>query len=446
MKKLWDKGIPANLQVEQFTTGEDRKLDLQLAAADILGSIAHVRMLGEVGLLSSDESRQLVTTLQQLYPLVTAPGFVLEEGVEDIHSQIELLLTRQLGETGKKVHSGRSRNDQVLIDLKLFFRSEIFSLTEALEPLFRQLIQLAEQHKDQLMPGYTHLQVAMPSSFGLWFGAWAESLSDDMESLLAAFRLVNKNPLGSAAGYGSSFPLNRQLTTDLLAFDSLHYNVINAQMSRGKTEIRVAEALAALGSTLARLAMDMCLYMGQNFGFIRFPDQLTTGSSIMPHKKNPDVWELIRAKGNRLQGLPNSLRLMTTNLPAGYHRDLQLLKEELFPAFTDLKACLEMSLLMLQNIEVQPDLLKDERYRYLFTVEVVNRKVLEGQNFRDAYREVGEAVSNGTFSFEDTLRHTHEGSLGKLMLAEITASFDSKLTAFSAAEIRQRERSLLGTV
>src|SRR6478736_5974781 len=412
--KLWQKDKDSHQDVTLFTVGKDREMDLHLAAFDVLGSLAHIQMLETIGLLSKDELKTLQTELKSIYSQISAGGFKIEEGVEDIHSQVELLLTKKLGEVGKKIHSGRSRNDQVLLDVKLYLRSEIQQLTKEVESLFDLLITRSEEHKSKLLPGYTHLQLAMPSSFGLWFGAYAESLVDDLITLEGAFRIVNKNPLGSAAGYGSSFPLNRTLTTQLLGFDDLNYNVVYAQMGRGKAERIVAQAMSNIAATLAKMAMDACLYLNQNFAFISFPDELTTGSSIMPHKKNPDVFELIRAKCNGLQALPNDLVLLTSNLPSGYHRDLQLLKEKLFPAFETLKSCLQMTVLMLSNVKVNDHILEDAKYKYLFSVEAVNKLVLLGVPFRDAYKRIGQSIEENQYKFSTVIDHTHEGSIGNL--------------------------------
>ena len=428
--KLWQKDKDALHAVTEFTSGNDRTMALHLAPWDVLGSLAHITMLESIGLLTSQELNLLSGELKNLHKDITNGHFVIEPGVEDVHSQIELLLTRKLGEVGKKIHSGRSRNDQVLVDLKLFFRAQIESLTVPVRELFDLLIEKSEAHKNHLMPGYTHLQLAMPSSFGLWFAAYAESLVDDVICLQAAYRIANKNPLGSAAGYGSSFPLNRRLTTDLLGFEDLNYNVVYAQMGRGKTERIVASALSNFAATLSKLSMDATLFLNQNFGFISFPEELTTGSSIMPHKKNPDVFELVRARCNDLVSLPNEVALVTANLPSGYHRDLQILKEKLFPAFKTLKDCLKMLHLMLSNIEVKADLLKDEKYRYLFSVEEVNKLVLQGVPFRDAYRQIGLKIAEGQFKATDQVHHTHEGSIGNLNNDRITAMMESELKNF----------------
>ena len=410
--KLWQKDKTALKEVERFTVGNDRELDTCLAPFDVLGSLAHIQMLGSVGLLTPEERALLQAALKDMYKQITEGKFVLEEGVEDVHSQVELLLTRSLGDVGKKIHSARSRNDQVLVDLKLYMRHEIGRTVDYVQELFNLLIELSEKHKEDLLPGYTHLQLAMPSSFGLWFGAYAESLADDLVTLEAAYKLVNRNPLGSAAGYGSSFPINRQQTTDLLGFEAMNRNVVYAQMGRGKTERIVASALANIGATLSKLSMDCCLYMNQNFAFISFPEELTTGSSIMPHKKNPDVFELIRSHGNRLQALPNEIMLMTANLPSGYHRDLQLIKEHIIPAFENLQDCLRMTTFMLRQVNVKKNILQDEQYAALFSVEEVNKLVLQGMPFRDAYKKVGADIASGNFKPGTVIHHTHEGSIG----------------------------------
>ena len=412
--KLWNKGFEPDKAIEEYTVGNDRVLDLRLAQYDIEGSMAHIKMLETIGLLEKSELEQLLVALAELLEEAKKGNFVIEEGVEDVHSQVELMLTRKLGDVGKKIHSGRSRNDQVLVDLKLFMRDELRKVASHAKQLFDRLIALSEEHKDTLMPGYTHLQIAMPSSFGLWFGAYAESLIDDMRLVVAAYDTANQNPLGSAAGYGSSFPLNRTMTTELLGFETLHYNAVAAQMSRGKTERAAAFAIAGLASTIGRFAMDVCLFMCQNFGFVSFPDNLTTGSSIMPHKKNPDVFEITRGKCNRLQAVPNEIALMTANLPLGYHRDMQLLKDVIFPATTEICYVMEMCNFMLQNIRINKGILEDKKYDYLFTVEDVNRLVLEGTPFREAYREVGIAVQEGRYTPTREVHHTHEGSIGNL--------------------------------
>ncbi|MBQ5635662.1 MAG: argininosuccinate lyase [Alistipes sp.] len=412
--KLWNKGFEPDKAIEEFTVGRDRELDLRLAKYDVLGSMAHIRMLESIGLLSSEELPVLLEALEEILHSVEQGDFVIEPGVEDVHSQVELMLTRRLGDVGKKIHSGRSRNDQVLVDLKLMMRDELQNIGRNVVALFEQLQRLSEEYADVLMPGYTHLQVAMPSSFGLWFGAYAESLVDDMQLLSAAYKVANQNPLGSAAGYGSSFPLDREMTTRLLGFETLHYNVVAAQMSRGKSERAAAYAIAGVASTLGRFAMDVCLFMCQNFGFVSFPDEFTTGSSIMPHKKNPDVFEIMRGKCNRLQAVPNEISLLTANLPLGYHRDLQLLKDILFPATTELCNCLQMCNMMLQHIRIRRDIIEDSRYDYLFTVEDVNRLVLSGVPFREAYRQVGMQVQQGEYKPTREVEHTHAGSIGNL--------------------------------
>ena len=423
--KLWSKGFEPDKMIEQFTVGNDRNLDLQLARYDVQGSMAHIRMLESIGLLSADELKVLLEALGEIAEIIERGEFTIEEGVEDVHSQVEFMLTSRLGDIGKKIHSGRSRNDQVLVDLKLFMRDELRSIGRAVERLFNRLIALSEEHKDKLMPGYTHLQVAMPSSFGLWFGAYAESLADDMQMLVAAYNIANQNPLGSAAGYGSSFPLDREMTTRLLDFSTLHYNVVAAQMSRGKTERAAAMAIASIASTLGHLAMDVCMWMCQNFGFVSFPDSLTTGSSIMPHKKNPDVFEIMRGKCNRLTSIPNEIALLTANLPLGYNRDLQLLKDIIFPATGELVSCLDMADFMLQHISVKDNITDDPRYDYLFTVEEVNRLVLSGVPFREAYKKVGLEVQDGTYRPERTVHHTHAGSINNLCNDRIAEKFSA---------------------
>jgi argininosuccinate lyase len=429
--KLWQKNTTTSSSVEQFTVGKDREFDLMLAPFDVLGSIAHAKMLATVGLLTKEEAAELVSALQEIHQSVQDNSFTINADVEDVHSQVELLLTQKLGDTGKKIHSARSRNDQVLVDVKLFLRNEIEELVNAVQPFFALLQQQSEAYRNHLFPGYTHLQLAMPSSFGLWFGAYAESLVDDLVTLHGAYQVVNKNPLGSAAGYGSSFPINRSLTTGLLGFANLNYNVVYAQMGRGKAERITAMALSNIADTLARLSMDACLYLNQNFDFISFPAELTTGSSIMPHKKNPDVFELIRAHCNRIKALPNEIMLMTTNLPSGYHRDLQLLKEHLFPAFQVLRDCMSMAGLMLSNITIKENILADDKYKYLFSVEEVNKLVLQGVPFRDAYRQVGLDIEAGQFTYSPELNHVHEGSIGEPcnqqvaeMMQRVLASFD----------------------
>ena len=443
MSKIWQKSVTVNELVENFTVGRDREFDEQMAAFDVLGSLAHTRMLQSIGLMSEDDLKLVQQELKAIYSDIQAGKFSIGEGVEDVHSQVELLLTQRIGDAGKKIHSGRSRNDQVLVDLKLFFRSQLQEVVEETELLFHLLIALSKKHKDVLLPGYTHLQVAMPSSFGLWFGAYAESLVDDLEVVLAAYKITNKNPLGSAAGYGSSFPLNRTLTTKLLGFDSLNYNVVYAQMGRGKTERIIAQAISNIAATLAKMAMDQALYLSQNFAFVSYPDTLTTGSSIMPHKKNPDVWEIMRGKCNRLQALPNDVVMMTTNLPSGYHRELQLLKELLFPAFADLKNCLHMATFMLQHIEVKTDILDDPKYAYLFSVEEVNRLVLDGTPFRDAYKQVGLAIEQGNFNPDKKVNHTHEGSIGNLGNEQIAAAMDKLLSSFNFDKVESAINNLI---
>ena len=441
--KLWQKDKIPLAAVEKFTVGNDRELDLYLAPFDVLGSLAHIKMLESVGLISKEELSQLETELKNIYQEIIKGDFKLDEGVEDIHSQVELLLTQRLGDTGKKIHSARSRNDQVLVDLKLFFRNEIEELVFGVKRLFDSLIQQSEKYKDDLLPGYTHLQLAMPSSFGLWFGAYAESLVDDLLTVEAAYRVVNKNPLGSAAGYGSSFAINRKLTTELLGFDDLNYNVVYAQMGRGKTERILAAALANIAATLSKLSMDACLYLNQNFAFISFPDELTTGSSIMPHKKNPDVFELIRSHCNRIQSLPNEVMMMTVNLPSGYHRDLQLLKEHIIPAFKNLQDCIEMTGLMLEHVHIKTDLLKDEKYKFLFSVEEVNKLVAHGIPFREAYKQIGTAIEQNKFTYTTAVDHTHEGSIGNLCNPQIQALMDAILQKFNFSRSKIALQQLL---
>ena len=441
--KLWQKDKDSLKEVSQFTVGNDREMDLYLSRFDVLGSLAHIQMLESVGLLTKDELKTLSKELKAIYSEIEKGNFSIEDGVEDIHSQIEVLLTRKLGEAGKKIHSGRSRNDQVLVDVKLFLRSEIQNLTGEMKSLFELLLAKSEEHKDKLLPGYTHLQLAMPSSFGLWFGAYAESLADDLIILQSAYRIVNKNPLGSAAGYGSSFPLNRKMTTDLLGFEDLNYNVVYAQMGRGKTERIVGQALSNIATTLAKLAMDACLFLNQNFAFISFPDELTTGSSIMPHKKNPDVFELIRAKCNALQSLPNEITLLTVNLPSGYHRDFQLLKEKIFPAFQTLTDCLQMTGVMLSGIKIKDNILGDEKYKFLFSVEEVNKLVLSGVPFRDAYMKIGKDIEEGNFTYSTKVNHTHEGSIGNLCNDRIKENFDGNFQSFQFARAIEAVNKLL---
>lgn len=426
--KLWDKGFEPDEMIEQFTVGRDRDLDLMLAKYDVQGSMAHIRMLESIGLLTAQELTTLLAELENIAGMIERGEFRIEDGVEDVHSQVEFLLTARLGDIGKKIHSGRSRNDQVLVDLKLFMRDELRNVAGAVKHLFDRLQALSEEHKDVLMPGYTHMQVAMPSSFGLWFGAYAESLVDDMQMLVAAYSVANQNPLGSAAGYGSSFPLDRGMTTRLLGFGSMHYNVIAAQMSRGKTERATAMAIASVASTLGHLAMDVCMWNCPNFGFVSFPDNLTTGSSIMPHKKNPDVFEIMRGKCNRLQSLPNEIALLLANLPLGYNRDFQLLKDIIFPATGEMVSCLEMCDFMLQHIRVRGDILDDPKYDYLFTVEDVNRLVLEGMPFREAYKTIGMQVQRGDYTPRREVHHTHAGSIGNLCTEAITLKMQRLLS------------------
>ncbi len=429
--KLWQKDKASLKEVEKFTVGKDQEMDLFLARYDVLGSLAHIAMLESIGLLTSNELGQLSGALRKIYASIERGEFLVEDGVEDIHSQVELELTRMLGDAGKKIHSGRSRNDQVLVDIKLFLRSEIDHIVSEIRNLFDLLIAQSRKHQADLLPGYTHLQLAMPSSFGLWFGAYAESLLDDVITIKAAYDVVNKNPLGSAAGYGSSFPLNRRMTTELLGFADLNYNVVYAQMGRGKTERIVASALSNVGATLAKLSMDACLFLNQNFGFISFPDELTTGSSIMPHKKNPDVFELVRARCNQMLSLPNDIALITANLPSGYHRDMQLLKELLFPAIENLKHCLRMVHLMLSNVQVHSNILADEKYKFLFSVEEVNKLVLAGVPFRDAYRQVGLSIAEGNYRPDTRIHHVHEGSIGNLCLEEISNNMQEAVRSFN---------------
>ena len=442
-KKLWEKNIDVNPEIERFTVGRDRELDLLLARYDILGSIAHSTMLESIGMLTSDEMTALHEELRNIYGIIEEGNFIIEEGVEDVHSQVELMLTRKLGDTGKKIHSGRSRNDQVLVDLKLFTRHELKGVCENVKELFDALIEQSDRHKDVLMPGYTHLQVAMPSSFGLWFGAYAESLADDMLFLQAAYRMCNRNPLGSAAGYGSSFPLNRTMTTELLGFDSMNYNVVYAQMGRGKCERNVAYALASVAGTLAKLAFDACMFNSQNFGFVKLPAECTTGSSIMPHKKNPDVFELLRAKCNRLQALPTDIMLIMNNLPVGYFRDLQIIKELFLPAFEALNDCLQMATYIIKRIEANRDILSDSRYDAMFSVEEVNRLAAEGMPFRDAYKKVGLDIEAGTFTPDKDVHHTHEGSIGNLCNKKITALMESIYGSMEFEKATEAERALL---
>ncbi len=441
--KLWQKGKASLKEVEKFTVGNDREMDMYLAAFDVLGSLAHTEMLESVGLLKKEELTQLQAELKTIYQQIQKGEFKLQDDVEDIHSQVELLLTQKLGDIGKKIHSARSRNDQVLVDVKLFLRNELEELVNTIQPFFELLQSQSEKYKADLLPGYTHLQLAMPSSFGLWFGAYAESLVDDVITIKAAYDVVNKNPLGSAAGYGSSFPINRTLTTKLLGFDELNYNMVYAQMGRGKAERIVAQSLANVADTLAKLSMDACLYLNQNFGFISFPTELTTGSSIMPHKKNPDVFELIRSRCNQLKALPNEITMMTTNLPSGYHRDLQLLKEHLFPAFNTLNDCIKMAGLMLSNIEIKKDILADDKYKYLFSVEEVNKLVNSGTPFRDAYKKVGLDIEAGNFTYNTLVNHTHEGSIGNLCTEEIKKQMQKLVDSFPFTSVQKAIEKLV---
>ena len=442
MNKLWEKNFEVNAEIERFTVGRDREMDLYLARYDVLGSMAHVTMLESIGLIGKEELPPLLAELRAIYHVCERGEFVIEEGVEDVHSQVELMLTRKLGDMGKKIHSGRSRNDQVLVDLKLFTRHELMETADSVKALFDELISKSEQYKGVLMPGYTHLQVAMPSSFGLWFGAYAESLADDMLFLQAAYKMTNRNPLGSAAGYGSSFPLNRQMTTDLLGFDSMDYNVVYAQMGRGKMERNVSFALATIAGTLAKLAFDACLFNSQNFSFVRLPKECTTGSSIMPHKKNPDVFELIRAKSNKLQALPQQVTLIMNNLPVGYFRDLQVIKEVFLPAFSELRDCLQMTAYIINKIEVREDILDNPMYDPMFSVETVNRLASEGIPFRDAYKQVGLEIEAGTFRPDKHIHHTHEGSIGNLCNDRVAALMEQVLDGFGFDKAREAERRL----
>jgi argininosuccinate lyase len=441
--KLWQKETDVNKAVENFTVGRDKEFDMMLAPFDVLGNMAHAKMLATVGLLTTAEADELCAELKKIYKDIEHSKFEIQPGTEDVHSQVEFLLTEKLGDTGKKIHSARSRNDQVLVDVKLFLRHEITQLVHSIEDFFRLLQERSETFKDHLLPGYTHLQIAMPSSFGLWFGAYAESLVDDVETLRAAYNVVNKNPLGSAAGYGSSFPINRKMTTQLLGFADLNYNVVYAQMGRGKAERITAQALANVADTLAKLSMDACLYLNQNFDFISFPAELTTGSSIMPHKKNPDVFELIRSHCNRVKALPNEITMMTTNLPSGYHRDLQLLKEHLFPAFGILHNCIDMASLMFTNIKVKENILAEEKYRYLFSVEEVNKLVLQGVPFRDAYKKIGADIESENFTYTTLVKHTHEGSISNLQTQEIAHLMKATVSSFNFEQVNSALNSLL---
>ena len=441
--KLWEKNVQINAEIERFTIGRDREMDLYLAQDDVLGSMAHITMLESIGLLEADELKALLAQLRQIHADIQAGNFVIEEGIEDVHSQVELMLTRALGDIGKKIHSGRSRNDQVLVDLKLFTRRQIRAVVDDIQELFDTLQQQSERYKDVLMPGYTHLQVAMPSSFGLWFGAYAESLVDDMMMLQAAYKQANRNPLGSAAGYGSSFPLDRTLTTRLLGFDSMDYNVVYAQMGRGKMERNVAFALASVAGTVAKLAFDACMFSSQNFAFVKLPDECTTGSSIMPHKKNPDVFELTRAKCNKLQALPQQIMMIMNNLPCGYFRDLQILKEVFLPAFAELRDCLQMTAYIISRIQVNTHILDDARYDLMFSVEEVNRRVVEGIPFRDAYKQVGLEIAAGEFTPDKQVHHTHEGSIGNLCNPQVKQLMQEVVEGFHFDRVAEAEEKLL---
>lgn len=443
-QKLWEKNVQVDRDIEKFTVGKDREMDLFLARYDILGSIAHITMLESIGLLTRDELDRLVEELRRIYAIAEKGEFVIEDGVEDVHSQVELMLTRKLGYIGKKIHSGRSRNDQVLVDLKLFTRSEIKELVTLCYRLFNILVDQSEKYKNVLMPGYTHLQIAMPSSFGLWFGAYAESLVDDLTVLQAAYRICNRNPLGSAAGYGSSFPLNRTMTTRLLGFDSMDYNVVYAQMGRGKTERIVASAMASIAATLSKLAFDACLFNSQNFGFIKLPDEYTTGSSIMPHKKNPDVFELTRARCNKIQALPYEITLISNNLPSGYFRDLQIIKEAFLPSFSNLKECLVMVTQMMTHLTVNQHILDDDKYKLIFSVEEVNRLTLSGVPFRDAYKKVGLDIEAGKFDHDKEVHHSHEGSIGNLCNDRIQLLMQQIIDGFNFHKVENAEQNLLG--
>lgn len=441
--KLWDKGYSEDERIDKFTVGHDRELDLHLAPFDVMGTMAHITMLETIGLLEKSELDTLLAELKKIYKTTEDGQFIIEDDIEDVHSQVELMLTRTLGDMGKKVHSGRSRNDQVLLDLKLYIRAQIEDLVGRLLKLFNTLQAQSEKYKDILIPGYTHLQVAMPSSFGLWFGAYAESLTDDMTMLAAAWDVANQNPLGAAAGYGSSFPLNRTLTTQLLGFNDLAYNVVYAQMGRGKTERIVTFALASIAETISRLAFDGCLFTSQNFGFIHLPKSMTTGSSIMPHKKNPDVFELIRAHCNKIQGAPNTIRLISGNLPSGYFRDMQIIKEVFIPLFDEIKDCIDITTYAIENIEVERDIMSDPRYKYAFSVEEVNRRALAGTPFRDAYRQVGIEIEQGNFDFHGHIHHTHEGSIGNLCNDKIRAKMDRITSRFTFQQVHDALNKLL---
>ena len=441
--KLWEKNFEINKEIERFTVGRDREMDLYLAKYDVLGSMAHITMLESIGLLEKEELKPLLAELKNIYHLAEKREFTIEDGVEDVHSQVEMLLTEKLGDLGKKIHSGRSRNDQVLVDLKLFTRHQLKDIADEVKILFDELIQKSNQYKDVLMPGYTHLQVAMPSSFGLWFGAYAESLADDMLFLQAAYRMTNRNPLGSAAGYGSSFPLNRTMTTELLGFDSMDYNVVYAQMGRGKMERNVGFAIATIAGTLAKMAFDACMFNSQNFSFVKLPKECTTGSSIMPHKKNPDVFELIRAKSNKLQSLPQQITLIMNNLPVGYFRDLQIIKEVFLPAFDELKDCLQMAAYIINKIEVNEHILDNPMYDPIFSVEEVNRLAAAGMPFRDAYKKVGLDIEAGKFTPNKNIHHTHEGSIGKLMNDEIVKLMNDTIEGFNFNRMIEAEKKLV---
>ena len=441
--KLWEKNYEVNKEIDRFTVGKDREMDLYLAEYDVLGSMAHITMLESIGLLTADELRQLLAELKEIYAVCKRGDFVIEDGIEDVHSQVELMLTRKLGDIGKKIHSGRSRNDQVLVDLKLFTRQQLQDIVERTVVLFKELIAKSNKYKDVLMPGYTHLQIAMPSSFGLWFGAYAESLADDMLFLQAAYRMTNRNPLGSAAGYGSSFPLNRQMTTELLGFDTMNYNVVYAQMGRGKMERNVAFALASVAGTMAKMAFDACLFNSQNFSFVHLPKECTTGSSIMPHKKNPDVFELIRAKSNKLQSLPQQVMMIMNNLPVGYFRDLQIIKEVFLPAFDELKDCLDMCAYIINTMELNEHILDNPMYDPMFSVEEVNRLAANGMPFRDAYKKVGLDIEAGTFRADKNIHHTHEGSIGNLCNDKIEKLMDSIVSEFHFERTKQAVDKLI---
>lgn len=442
-QKLWEKNVQVTKEIEQFTIGRDREMDLYLAKHDVMGSMAHITMLESIGLLTAEELEKLLAELKQIYAKAERGDFVIEEGIEDVHSQVELMLTRKLGDMGKKIHSGRSRNDQVLLDLKLFTRAQLREIAEEVESLFNELISQSNKYKHVLMPGYTHLQIAMPSSFGLWFGAYAESLVDDMMFLQAAYRMCNRNPLGSAAGYGSSFPLDRQMTTNLLGFDSMNYNVVYAQMGRGKLERNVAFALASIAGTISKLAFDACMFNSQNFGFVKLPDECTTGSSIMPHKKNPDVFELTRAKCNKIQSLPQQIMMIANNLPSGYFRDLQIIKEVFLPAFEELKDCLRMTAYIINKIKVNEHILDDDRYLYIFSVEEVNRLAAEGMPFRDAYKKVGLDIEAGKFTHNKQVAHTHQGSIGNLCNEQIEELMQQVVSGFGFEAVERAEADLL---